>query len=205
MSQASELQTKLLPSYLATVKITAYHKKGCLASPRSLTHLTLSSYSCLLTLSSPLILILSSHSPHSLSPLLSLSLSLSLILHLFPFPLPFYNTALKSQNVSIHQGPLYLFSPAWESLSLSPLSHNPGTTGCPPRALSRGLPLVHHPPHTPIEWGQWLRCKPGPSGKCLTALPHLPAQSTGETLARHGLSFLCLLPTTYSLVSTKFC
>ena len=36
ISQASDLQAKLLPSYLATVKITAYHKKGCLAPPHSL-------------------------------------------------------------------------------------------------------------------------------------------------------------------------
>ena len=41
MSQTSVLQARLLPSYLATVKIAAYFKRDCLAPPRSLTPLTL--------------------------------------------------------------------------------------------------------------------------------------------------------------------
>jgi hypothetical protein len=56
MSQASDLQAKLLPSYLATEKIAAYFKRGCLA----LLALSLLSPLCLLLsslfLSLPLIL-----------------------------------------------------------------------------------------------------------------------------------------------------
>jgi hypothetical protein len=94
MPQDSDLQTRLLPSYLATEKIAAHFKRGCLAPPRSLTPLTL--LSSLLTLSS-----------HSLSYSLTFSLSLSphfpplghgqslSLFYLLSFPLPFYNKALK--------------------------------------------------------------------------------------------------------------
>ena len=54
MSQASDLQAKLLPSYLATVKITAYHKRGYLAPPHSLALTPLTLFSSLLSLSFPL-------------------------------------------------------------------------------------------------------------------------------------------------------
>lgn len=92
MSQASDLQATLLPSYVATVKITAHHKRGCLAPPHSnlssspLLALTLSSLSYFLAF------------PLSLSfPFLSswawpVSLSLSTF---SLFSLPFYNEALK--------------------------------------------------------------------------------------------------------------
>jgi hypothetical protein len=85
MSQASDLQAKLLPSYLATEKIAAYFKRGC--------HLGI-----------------------------------------------------------------------------------PGL----------GLPLVH-PPSSGVSG---LDAHPEPSRKRLTALPHLPVQSIGGTLARGGLSSL---------------
>ena len=68
MSQASDLQARLLPSYLATEKITAYHKKGCLTPPHSLTPLDL-------------------NPPTLLPPFLSLSLLLSRLSSLSPFPL----------------------------------------------------------------------------------------------------------------------
>ena len=100
MSQASDLQAKLFSSYLATVKITTYHKRGRLPPPHSLTHLTL------LTLLSSLLF---SHSlplspSYSLAFLLSLfPLSLLLAMAGFsfsftcsPFSLPFYNKALKA-------------------------------------------------------------------------------------------------------------
>ena len=83
MSQASDLQARLLPSYLATEKIAAYFKKGCLAPPHSLTPLAL----LLLHHSSPLLLLSNSLFLSSLS-------SLSLF-YLLSFPLPFYNKALK--------------------------------------------------------------------------------------------------------------
>jgi hypothetical protein len=53
MSQASDLQAKLLPSYLATEKIATYFKRGLNALPHSLTPLAL-----LLLLSSRLSLLL---------------------------------------------------------------------------------------------------------------------------------------------------
>ena len=59
MSQASDLQARLLHSYLATVKITVYHKRGCFPSPHSYAPLY-------------------SHSPLTLSLTLLLSLSYSL-------------------------------------------------------------------------------------------------------------------------------
>ena len=98
MSQASDLQARLLPSYLATEKITAYHKKGCLTPPHSLTPPDLN----------PLTLL-----PPFLSLCLSPSYSLDFLLYLpfpfvsswpwpvslsftfYPFSLPFYNKALK--------------------------------------------------------------------------------------------------------------
>ena len=70
----------------------------------------------------------------------------------------------------------------WEPLSLSPLSRNPRATGCLPGASGWGLPFVH-----PLLSGvSGLDAHPGPSGKRLTVLPHLPAQSIGGTLADSG-------------------
>jgi hypothetical protein len=51
----------------------------------------------------------------------------------------------------------------------------------------RGLPLVHLPL-------SGLDAYLERSGKCLAALPHLPAKSTGGTLAGQGLSSTPLLP-----------
>jgi hypothetical protein len=74
MSQASDLQAKLLPSYLATEKIAAYFKRGCLAlshSSHSSCYLALTPFS---SLSSLLFVLSSSLSPsYSLAFLLSLS------------------------------------------------------------------------------------------------------------------------------------
>ena len=55
MSQASDLQAKLLPSYLATVKMTAHHKMICLAPPHSLPLSPSSSLAFLLSFSFPLL------------------------------------------------------------------------------------------------------------------------------------------------------
>ena len=195
MSQASDLQARLLPSYLATEKITAYHKKGCLTPPHSLTPLALN----------PLTLL-----PPFLSLCLSPSYSLDFLLYLpfpfvsswpwpvslsftfYPFSLPFYNKALKPQSVSAHQGPLHRLSPVWEPLSLSPLSHNPRATGCHSGTPCWGLSLVH-PPFSGVSG---LDAHLGLSGKCLATLPCLPAQSIGGTLAGCGLSSLPPLPQT---------
>jgi hypothetical protein len=96
MSQASDLQAKLFPSYLATEKIAAHFKRGCLAPPclsllsflRSLTsHFSDSSLPSLY-------LLLSSLLSSSLPLLFSFSLS-SPSLYLLSFSLPFYNKALK--------------------------------------------------------------------------------------------------------------
>ena len=84
MSQASDLQVPLLPSYLATEKIAAYSKRDCLAPPHSLLSHSFH-FSCSLAS-----LLLSSNP-------LTLSFSLAFLLSLLPslFPLPFYNKALK--------------------------------------------------------------------------------------------------------------
>ena len=87
MSQASDLQAKLLPGYLATENIAAYFKRGCLAPPCFLSLLSLSLPSLLFFFSSPLLLLSNSLFLSSLS-------SLSLF-YLLSFPLPFYNKALK--------------------------------------------------------------------------------------------------------------
>ena len=82
MAQASDLQAKLLPSYLATVKTI---KRAVQPHLCSLTLLLLCPFVSLL-------------SPFSLSsPLLSPSYSfyLAFSLSLFSFPLHFYNKALK--------------------------------------------------------------------------------------------------------------
>jgi hypothetical protein len=50
MSQASDLQAKLLPSYLATEKIEPYFKRGFLVPPHSLTLLLYSLLSLPLSL-----------------------------------------------------------------------------------------------------------------------------------------------------------
>ena len=110
MSKASDLQAKLLLSYLATEKIAAYPKKWPFA-PCFLTPLSHSyHFSCSLALTPSLLSLLSSlcslsHSlPLALSPFFSLSFSpfsplghgqsLSLF-YLLSFPLLFYNKALK--------------------------------------------------------------------------------------------------------------
>jgi hypothetical protein len=72
----------------------------------------------------------------------------------------------------------------WEPLSLSPLSHNPGTEGVTPGPLISGAAPC--PP--PSSGVSGLDAHPGPSGKLLAALLHLPVQSIGETLAGRGLS-----------------
>ena len=90
MSQASDLHDKLLPSYLATEKIAAQHKKGCLALSHVLALTPLSLLSPLLSL------LLSSLSTFSLFPFLSSwPWLVSLFFYLLSFPLPFYNKALK--------------------------------------------------------------------------------------------------------------
>jgi hypothetical protein len=76
---------------------------------------------------------------------------------------PFLISRLKAFLCS-SQGPLCLLKPAWEPLSLSPLSHNPRATGCRPGAPDQGLPLVH-----PL--GQWLRCPPGAEWKASGSPP----------------------------------
>ena len=58
-----------------------------------------------------------------------------------------------------------------------------------PPVLGQGLPLVH----PPLSGVNGLDAHPGPCGKRLAALLHLPAQSIGGTLARSGLSSLPLL------------
>jgi hypothetical protein len=97
MAQASDLQAKVLPNYLATVKTI---KRGAQPPPRSLT--PLSSYLSLLSLLSPLPILFVFSSPlsflslsFSLASPLSLPLSLFLSLSLLSFPLHFYNKALK--------------------------------------------------------------------------------------------------------------
>jgi hypothetical protein len=68
------------------------------------------------------------------------------------------------------------------SLSLpSPLTS--GQRVSPQGSWYRGLSLVH----PPLSGISGLDAHPGPSGKCLAALLHPPAQSTGGTLAGHGL------------------
>jgi hypothetical protein len=94
LAQASYLQAKLLPSYLATVKTI---KRAVKPPPPSLT--PLSSYLSLLSLPfffvfSPLSFLFVLSSPLLSSPLLSSPLLLSLFL-LSTFPLHFYNKALK--------------------------------------------------------------------------------------------------------------
>jgi hypothetical protein len=89
MAQSSDLQAKVLPSYLATEKIAARFKGGCLAPPSPLSYsfhsFILLPLTSLTTLSSLSLLRLLSF---SLAFLLSLSsLSLSLSLSLSPFPL----------------------------------------------------------------------------------------------------------------------
>jgi hypothetical protein len=78
MSQTSDLQVKLFPSFLATIKIAAYHKKGCLATTRSLA--LLDSPYTYSSLPSPLLPSSLLPSPLLSSPLLSSSLSFSLSL-----------------------------------------------------------------------------------------------------------------------------
>ena len=91
--QASDLQAKPLPSYLATVKIAAHFKRTCLAPPSSRTPLALTP----LTLLSSLSLSPSYSLAFLLSPFFSTfsplghgwSLSLSLF-YLLSFLLPFF-------------------------------------------------------------------------------------------------------------------
>jgi hypothetical protein len=174
-----------------------------LAPPCSYSPYTYSPLSSPFSLSSPLLFSPLLSSPLTLflllSSLSSLSLSLlssflplghgqspSLSFHLSSFPLPFYNKALKPYTVSVHQGPMHLPLPVWEPLSLCPLSHNPGATGYRSRAPSQRLPLVY-----PLSSGvSGLDAHPGLSGKHLAALPSLPAQSIGRTLAVCVLSSL---------------
>jgi hypothetical protein len=97
MSQASDLQARLLPSYLATEKIAVYFKRGCLAPPCFLTSLALPFPLLSLPLSPSYSL------PFALSLSLSLSLSPSLLFtmaglslfYLVSFSLPIYNETLK--------------------------------------------------------------------------------------------------------------
>jgi hypothetical protein len=95
MSQASDLQAKYLPSYLAPVKITAHQKRGCLTPSHSLDLTPL-------TLLYPLTLFYSLFLTLSLLSFLLLSISLFPLGHgqslssfyLFSFPLPFYKKPL---------------------------------------------------------------------------------------------------------------
>jgi hypothetical protein len=81
MSQTSDLQAKLLPSYLTTEKIAAYHKKGFFGpSLFSLTPLTPLALLLFPLLSSPLLSSPLLSSPLLSSPLFVLSYSLSLLL-----------------------------------------------------------------------------------------------------------------------------
>jgi hypothetical protein len=92
MAQAFDLQAKLLPSYLATVKAT---KRGVQPPPCSLTLAPLFLY---LSLLSPLPFLFVFFPLPSLSLSFSLAISLSLSLspfYLLSFPLHFYNKALK--------------------------------------------------------------------------------------------------------------
>jgi hypothetical protein len=100
MSQAFDLQARLLPRYLETEKTAAYFKGGCLAPPRSLILLLLFLSLCLLLSSFLSLLFSPSYSLDFLLSLSSFPLSplghrWSLYFHLFsPFSLPFYNKAL---------------------------------------------------------------------------------------------------------------
>jgi hypothetical protein len=87
---------------------------------------------------------------------------------------------------------------------LSPLSHNPGATGCHPRACSGAVPcpLSPTPPPPQASGVSGLDAHLGPSGKHLAALPHLPAQSIGGTLAGCKLSSLPPTSPTPLLVPT---
>jgi hypothetical protein len=109
MAQASDRQPKLLPSYLATIKIIKRAVQSLLA-------LLLVSLTCLSYSLTTLLLLLTPHS-HLLSPLSSLLLfvfssplsslllssllsltlffSLAPLFYLLSFSLPFYNKALK--------------------------------------------------------------------------------------------------------------
>jgi hypothetical protein len=80
---------------------------------------------------------------------------------------------------------------------LSPIT--PGLRVSPWGPWYWGLPLVH-----PLSSGvSGLDAHPGPSGKCLAALPCLPAQSIGGTLARRGLLPSPFFPFTH-LVPHRF-
>ena len=71
----------------------------------------------------------------------------------------------------------------WEPLSLSPLSCNPGAEGVALGPLVSGAAPCPPPPSSGVSG---LDAHPGPSGKRLAVLPHLPAQSIGGTLADSG-------------------
>jgi hypothetical protein len=103
-------------------------------------------------------------------------------------------TKLENHRQSLLIKACCTLSPVWEPLPLSPLPHNPRATGCRPGApWFRGLPLVHPPP-PPSNGISGLDAHLGPSGKRPAALPCLPAQSTGGTLAGRGLPPSPLFP-----------
>ena len=88
--------------------------------------------------------------------------------------------------------------------NLSPSALSPITPGYRVSSQGpwyRGLPLVH-PASSGVSVVNGLDAHPGASGKCLAALPCLPAQSIGGTLAGHGLSSLLPPSPTPSLFPT---
>jgi hypothetical protein len=88
----------------------------------------------------------------------------------------------------------HLLLPMWEPLSLRPLSHNPGATGCHFRAPGQGLPLVH-----PLLSGvSCLDAHLGPSEKrlvpshptfTLVVTPATGPQNQGTVLRRNLVSW----------------
>jgi hypothetical protein len=116
MAQASDLQAKLLPSYLATVKTI---KRG--VQPH---HALLLLLVCPLTSHFSLLFPFSFPSP-LLSPF-SFSLASPPLLFSLLFPLHFYNKALKPYTVSAPSSSAAHSGQCWEPLPLFPLSHNPG-------------------------------------------------------------------------------
>jgi hypothetical protein len=193
MTQASDLQAKLLPSYLATVKTI---KRAVQPPPCSLMLLLLCSPTSHFSHSSLLSLFVFSSLLSSLllssSLAFSLSLSLSLSLPLLSFPLHFYNKALKPYRVSAPSRSTAHSGQCWEPLPLSLSLITLGLQGV-------GLPLLHHSPYPPPSGSETML-----TGKHLAALQCLclPAQSTG-TLARHWAPFPFPSPPPFFLFPTQ--
>jgi hypothetical protein len=146
MAQASDLQAKLLPSYLATVKII---KRAVQTPPHSLTSHPLISLLLLCSLPLSLTSLTPLSSFFSLCLLLSSSPLFSLSLFYFLSPCISIIKLLNYRESLLHQDPLCTVVSVGNLFPNPSLPYPSGLQGVALGPPGWGLPLLHPPPSGP--------------------------------------------------------